>query len=803
VTTAPADKINIAVDRTLTDEDLEKLSADSEGGPASRATGWLGFLLGAGAFGLSAYALYWTQFPVNTTLYRASFLAIVLALIFLLYPLRRPEKGASPASMEEWIIGGLGVIAGVWLAQQPNIMGAGGTGLPVTIAMVLTFAAYPLAVRSRFLVRTQLFDWLLAAIALWIVIYLAENLDAVKTRATRPLAEELVLGGALIVLTLEATRRTIGWILPAIAVVFLLYCYLGPIVPEPFDHRGFNMNRIIGQNYLTLEGIYATPMDVAATFIILFTIYGAVLERGGAGRFFIDWAFTLFGKKPSPSAPGRAVVASGFLLGTVSGSGVATTVTVASIAWPMLKRSGYPPHIAGGMLSAAGIGATLSPPTLGAAAFIIAEYLDVEYLQILIYATIPTFLYYLSCWLMTEADSRRLGIAATKTSEQSLWAITLREGYHFLSLAAIAVFLVLGYTSFMAVFWSVAIGFALSMIRPESRLVTLPAFGAGCATVALLMVAGPAQLFGQDMRISIAVFMGIAIAMAVSGLQHLAAKGTGREADPAATRMIAALTDGARSTLGIAATCACAGILVSVVNLTGLGLTLSGMMVAASEGAKGAISLFGQVIEYDGVRLATIAMAALAMWVLGLAVPVTASYIVAAVMLVPALVKVGIPAPAAHLFMFYYAVLADVSPPTALAPFAASAITGGKPFPTMIQAWKYTLPAFLVPFMFCLTPEGMYLLMLTPEAKPPASFGDWIGILGVTLTSSLALVGLCIATTGYALAQATRLERLLASIGGILLLTADVRYDVAGFALLAGALAVHWLRVKRSAAAVA
>jgi TRAP-type uncharacterized transport system fused permease subunit len=163
----------------------------------------------------------------------------------------------------------------------------------------------------------------------------------------------------------------------------------------------------------------------------------------------------------------------------VSGSGVATTVTVSSLAWPMLKRSGYPPNVAGGLLSAAGIGATLSPPTLGAAAFIIAEYLDVEYLTILVYATIPTLLYYLSCWLMTEADARRLGVAPVKTSDASLWALTLREGYHFLSLGAIAVFLILGFTSFLAVFWSIAIAFLLSMIRPESRLVTLPAFAVG------------------------------------------------------------------------------------------------------------------------------------------------------------------------------------------------------------------------------------------------------------------------------------------------------------------------------------
>jgi TRAP-type uncharacterized transport system fused permease subunit len=202
-----------------------------------------------------------------------------------------------------------------------------------------------------------------------------------------------------------------------------------------------------------------------------------------------------------------------------------------------------------------------------------------------------------------------------------------------------------------------------------------------------------------------------------------------------------------------------------------------------------------------GERLLVILLAAIAMWVMGLALPVTASYIIAAVMLVPALTKVGVPEPAAHMFMFYYAVLADVSPPTALAPFAASAITGGQPFRTMVQAWKYTLPAFLVPFMFCLSPEGLRLLMFTPEAKWPAGLADWGGILFTTGTSCLALVGLCIGATGYALRHANAVERVLATAGGLLLLAADLRYDLAGAALLGAGIALHLWRVRPELAA--
>ncbi len=799
-------------ERVLTAEELEKLSSDSEGGPARRVGGWLGWLTGSVAFLIAATAMYWTQFSITTTVYRASFLALCLALIFILYPLAKTGRDGAPqtrrVSVEEIVVALIAIAMLAYILHHPNpriaVAGRSPFGYGLGWVLIACFAAYPLLVSNRWLARIQPADWFFAALGLYCAWYLSTNIDEFKTRAMQPSAEELVLGLALMLLVLEATRRTVGWVLPAIAAVFLIYCYAGTgwLIPDVFEHRGFSVNRIIGQNFLTLEGLFTTPLDVAATFIILFTIYGAVLDRGGAGRFFIEWAFALFGKNPSPSAPGRAVVASGFLLGTVSGSGVATTVTVSTLAWPMLKRSGYDPQVAGGMLSAAGIGATLSPPTLGAAAFIIAEFLDVDYLQILIYATIPTVLYYVSCWLMTEADSRRLGVVPVRTSDASVWELTKRGGYHFISLGAIAVFLVMGFTSFMAVYWSIVVAFVLSMVREESRLVTIEAFAVGGAAALaawLFGVSGWPQGLGiQELfndRISVATFWGIAAAVAVSGAQSLAAIRSGRPVPAGGTGMIDALLDGTRSTLGIVAVCACAGIIVSVVNLTGLGLTISGIIISA-----GGSNVFLILL-----------MAALAMWVLGLSVPVTASYIIAAVMLVPALIKVGVPPAAAHMFMFYYAVLADVSPPTALAPFAASAITGGEPFRTTMQAWKYTLPAFIVPFMFCLTPDGAQLLMLVPAGTNaagatvygiPGTIAAWLSVLWVTLTACLALVGFCVAFAGYALGQANAAERIICLAGGVLLLVPRPWATAGGLLLLAAGLTLHWRRIGRASPAL-
>ncbi len=654
---------------------------------------------------LAGLALYWTQYSIGTTTFRALFLMLVVVLSFLLYPV---------------------------------------------------------GVRSTHRDKVWLVDWILIGVTVAALVYLITHVDAVKTRATRPLEIEQWLGGALIVCVLEATRRTTGWVLPLITVGFLAYAMFGPLMPEPLDHRGYSLARIIGQNYLTLEGVFSAPLDVASTFIVLFTIYGAVLARSGAGGFFINWAFALFGKRPSVSAPGRATVASGFLLGTVSGSGVATTVTLSTLAWPMLRQSGYPANVAGGLLSAAGIGALLSPPTLGAAAFLIAQYLEISYLDVLVMAIIPTLLYYLSCWFMVEADARRLGVSATRTSDASVWQLTLAQGYHFVSLGAIAVFLAIGMSAFMAVFWSIALGFALSFLRADSRLGTLD----GAITGALIAIC----LALSGFRASEAVFLGIAASLLYSACQLSGSFLEGRPA-PASTRaMFDALIEGARNVVSIAVTCACAGLIVSVITLTGLGLNISGLIVE-----------FG-----GGSAFFTVMFAAVAMWLLGAAVPVTASYIIAAVMLVPALRDVGVPEPAAHMFLFYYAVLADVSPPTALAPFAAAAVTRGDAFSTMVQAWKYCLPAFLVPFVFCLSPSGMALLM----------FGDWQTIIWTTLTAALGVGMLSVAFGGWLVGPAGRTVRILCALSGIALLVADLGADIVGgvIALVAACVAVFQTR---------
>src|SRR6516225_9342560 len=552
----------------------------------------------------------------------------------------------------------------------------------VAFVMVLAFLLFPIA--ARFRNRIRWFDVVAAAAAVAILGYALWGGEDFTDRATVPDRLDVVLGVVFIVLLLEATRRTTGLIMPFVAVLFIAYAMAGPYLPPPWTHRGYDLSRLVGHLFITLEGIFGVAVDVSATLIVMFTIYGAFLQHSGAGKFFIDFSMALMGGKPNSA--GRTVVLSSFLLGGPSGSGVATTVTIGAVAYPMMERAGFEKNAAGGLLAAGGLGAILSPPVLGAAAFLIAEFLKISYLDVIWMATIPTLLYYISLLFMVELDARRFGARVVSyDTSLSLWQMTQRYGFHFTSLIAVIVFMLAGYSPMLSVFYSTLLCFALSFIRPETAL-------------------------------------------------------QGR-------KLVRSLADGSIGVLNAATTCASAGIIVGVVTLTGLGLKFSSI-----------------VLDYAGGSLLLTALyTALIVWIVGLAVPVTASYIICAVIAAPALIKLGVPDYAAHMFIFYYAVLSEVSPPTALSPFAASAITGGDPYLTTLQAWKYTLPAFLVPFVFILDPLGIGLLMKVPHD------GTIFDIFIITLKTAAGLGALAAAAQNWALRKNTPVERVLWLLSGLLL----------------------------------
>jgi TRAP transporter 4TM/12TM fusion protein len=599
---------------------------------------------------MTGLALWWVFRPMATQVYLPLFLGLALAMTFLVYR----GWGRSRASRE-----------------------ANGDDNPGVI------------------------DWALAGISIVPLAYIALEWQTFFRRAVRPNELDLVMGTILVLLLFEATRRTVGWVVPAIVAGFLLYAYLGPLVPPPFNTESHAWPRIVGHNVMGTQGIFGIPLEVAATYIILFTIYSAVLEYSGATQFFLDLSFAAFGQ--SRAGPGRTVTLAGFLLGTVSGSGVATTVALGGVSWPLLKRSGYPREEAGGVLAAAGIGALLSPPTLGAAAFLIAELLNVPYVEILLWATIPTILYYLGIVLAIEMDARRFRTHAVDIDVAPAGRLLMRYGYHLVSLIAIVVFLIMGMTAFRAVVFATGIQFLLAFLNRETWWTP--------------------------------------------------------------RRVWEAAASGAIGVLSVTSVMAIAGIIVGVMTLTGLGLKLANI-----------------IVDLAGANLFLTALySAFAVLLLGLAVPVTASFIISWVIIGPALTQLGVPGYAAAMFIFYYAVLSEVSPPTALSPFAAAAITGARPVRTMWLTWKYTLPAFLVPFVFVLASEGEGLLLQ----------GDLATIAVATASASLGVVGLAVATGAWVVGPAGWPERILFGVGGLALMVTAPIFITAGLVMMAIGLAVH------------
>ena len=620
--------------------------AQQEEGPRRRLSGPMSWLASTVAAAMSLLFIYWAWATVTTQILRLVFLAFTFVLTFVLYPPTRKgrHRGVS------------------W------------------------------------------FDWILIALSLVAVGYPLWDFEEFIYRAALPDLKDQIFGALTIVLVLEATRRTTGWILPVVALVFLAYAWLGAWLPSPWTHQGYGLDRLVGHMYMTLEGIFGVPLDVAATFIILFTIYGAVLEHSKAGEFFVNFSMAATGGKRT--AAGRTVTLASFLLGGPSGSGVATTITLGSVAYPLLAKAGYDKDSAGGLLSAGGIGAIISPPVLGAAAFLIAEFLRISYLEVIALAAIPTLLFYWSIFAMVELDAYKFGARPVTVETESVWSLTRKYGYHFISLVAIVIFMLWGYTAILSVVYAILVSVALSFLRPETAL-TPP-------------------------------------------------------------RLWRALIDGSTGVLSVAATCATAGIIVGVVTLTGLGLKFSMIILTMAGG-----NLFLTIV-YTGM----------AVWILGLAMPVTASYIIAAVITAPAMIKLGVPDYAAHMFIFYYAVLSEVSPPTALSPFAAAAITGGNPYKTTMMAWKYTLPTFLVPFMFTLHPDGVGLLLK----------GPWENIAWTSVTAAVGLAALAAGLTGWMLVKTTWLERGLLLAAGLVLVYPSLIQDVIGLALFASAGALQYFR---------
>ncbi|MBN1106878.1 MAG: TRAP transporter fused permease subunit [Deltaproteobacteria bacterium] len=478
-------------------------------------------------------------------------------------------------------------------------------------------------------------DFSLAVLGVASILYAFVDLDQFLRRSTLPEPSDVFFGIVCIVLLLELSRRVVDKVFTLVVLGFLLYVVFGDYFPGSLSHRGYEIDRIVGHMYMTLEGIFGVPLEVSVSFVILFVVYGTFMDAAGAGTFWLDLSLAAMGR--SSASAGRGALVTTALLGGPQASGVATTMSVSPIMWPILQKAGYSPNMAAGLIAAGGIGAVISPPLMGAAAFLIMQFLNVPFWDVVVMVFIPTLLYYMGTFFMVEMEARKYRFAPPEGEAKKIGTVMLTKGYHLISLAVLVALLAI---------WNKS---------PQ-----MAAMGALVTTV----------------------------------LTSFLSKDRNEWLTP--HRIVAATIDGAKNVLPVAVLLAAAGLIVGAFTLTGLGLKVSSLIMSTSGGS----------------REIAILLALVASLVIGLSLPITATYIMTVVMVAPALVKVGVPDHVAHLLAFYFAVLSEVSPPVGLSPSAAAAVTGGNPFLSMMQAWKYSLPAFLVPFFFSVTPVGANLLIV-------------------------------------------------------------------------------------------
>jgi TRAP transporter 4TM/12TM fusion protein len=532
-----------------------------------------------------------------------------------------------------------------WLMLDSTII----RSIHLAFAFFIIFLSYPTLKRDVHIPgltwlgekhKIPLADYVIAILACLAALYIAIDYQGLAARVGSPSTRDLIIGIFLVVILLEAARRVIGPALPILATIGTLYCFLGPYMPDILAFKGVSVSRYIGQIALTTEGIYGIPLDVSARIVFLFVLFGAMLERAGAGRFFIDLAMSLLGRYKG--GPAKAAVLSSGFTGLVSGSSIANVVTTGTFTIPLMKKVGYPAKKAAAVEVAASTNGQLMPPVMGAAAFIIAEYVNIPYLEVCKAAAVPAFASYCTLFYLTHLEACKLGMKGLPKADLPRFFYTLRNGFHYL----IPIFVLL-----------------YELIVPRHSP-DMAAFRAILVLMGLMLIQGVVRA-----RVRGDAFPG--------GLLE----GFGD--------IVAALIAGARNMVSVAAATAAAGIIVGVVTL-GLGGLITGIIDTLSMG-NFVLMLF---------------ITAIASLILGMGLPTTANYIVMASLTAPAIVTIAewqgveVPLIAAHMFVFYFGILADITPPVGLAAFAAAAIAKSDPIETGIQGFIYDIRTAILPFMF-------------------------------------------------------------------------------------------------------
>ncbi len=530
-----------------------------------------------------------------------------------------------------------------WLILDSTII----RSVHLGFALLLVYLNYPLLKKPRlglkFLSvtdRIPVMDMVIAVIAAVSAMYIAIDYDGLVARYGAPITRDIIMGAALVILLLEASRRVIGPALPLIALAFTTYAFLGPYMPDLIAFKGVSLNRFMGQMTMSTEGIYGIPLDVSATIVFLFVLFGAMLDRAGAGHYFIQLALSLLGG--FKGGPAKAAIVGSGLTGLVSGSSIANIVTTGTFTIPLMKKVGYPPTKAAAVEVAASTDGQLAPPIMGAAAFIIAEYVNVPYVEVIKAAAIPAFASYAALFYITHIEASKLGLRGMPRSELPPFWKTFISGIHFM----IPLLFLL---------------YELIVVRHSPELA---AYNAIWIMAVIMLLQHPVRAYLNKQPLGQAFYEGI-------------------------KDIFAALATGARNMVSVALATAAAGIIVGVVAL-GLGQLITAIIDTLSGG-----NIFLMLI-----------ITAVTSLIIGMGLPTTATYIVMASLTAPAIVEIGgmndfiVPLMAAHLFCFYFGILADDTPPVGLAAYAAAAIAKAPPVPTGLQGFMYDIRTAILPFMF-------------------------------------------------------------------------------------------------------
>lgn len=569
----------------------------------------------------------------------------------------------------------------------------------LAFAITLAYIMYP-ATKNADRSKMSPLDLVAAAVFAILIAYLLVNYKALQLRAGAYTLIDTVVAGLCILMVLIACWRVVGSPIVIIASIFILYGFIGPYLPGFLRHRGYSLKRVITHLMLTTEGIIGNPIGVSSTFMFLFIMFGAFLEKTKVGQFFIDASNAAAGW--AAGGPAKVAVLASALEGTVSGSSVSNTVGSGSFTIPMMKSLGYKPEFAGAVEAAASTGGQIMPPVMGSAAFLIADSVGIPYSQLMKHALIPALLYFVGIWIMIHFEAKKNNLRGLPREQlPRVWPLIRDRGHLVLPLVSIIYFMLQGFTVTRSALWGICCACLIPYVRKSTWV--------------------PAK------------------------------------------EIAGALPQAARSASSVATACATAGIIVGMVTLTGLGQRIGAGM-----------------FEFVGGKVILgLMMAMVTSLILGMGVSTTSNYIITSTVAAPILVKLGIPLLASHMFCFYFGIIADITPPVALAAYAGSAIAKSNPFKTAVIASKLAIGAFIIPYMFALNPKMILI------------GGTWLEALPMLITAIVGMIGISGGLIGYFNGPMKPIWRVLLIIGGLGLIDPNPMTDILGAVIIVFVFAIH------------